>query len=538
MLIEKIRRLGVRPSEQDLHELAGTAKSQSGEKFACAWQGARKDHLLSVHYSSHPNGAFEWRMFSGTGSDLRLRWFHLTEDVSLIYGMMLDELGENRPKGVSAQDQMKTFTRLPQLTNDDVELALTSSQSSPKLQMDDDPEPIGFSSTFDNVPIYTAAASLDAQQHLNGNLALVNATTLMQSISLGQLSGRLRIRRQWATVDIYFENGRPVHAAGTHSTGDECFLQTICWRDGDFHFEPKSRTDEHTITQGINSLMLQGCQLLDNTDYLKRRGLTTSTVLVRTHAQMTEQEFEQALRKGAPLDMHLLKSVYLNVDGRSTMQEIIDKLGLERSQWVNLVATLIGCDVVGLASTPNQRKLLRIEPKEIDQAAVADVKKSLTNEKTNLFTYPALLFFLEQEIRLSSDRPVTLVLFDIGSSRKGGKQKELHLGTFMSLAMQIHDNFNEGILAHYESHSLALILPGTKSPTAAKHADVFLSSLLTNTLGPGLESSNLAIAIGIASCPDDCNSMVMLLSAAETAMKQSRSKSCAVTLAKDLDIAR
>ncbi|MBX9669328.1 MAG: DUF4388 domain-containing protein [Candidatus Obscuribacterales bacterium] len=531
-----IRRLDGRPSKNDLQALATAAKGQPGEKCSCSWQANDNEFILSLIFADLPSETYEWRLFSGLGSSLLPRWFHLSSDVELVYSMLMHELGETTSNpSAPPTDQLRTFTKLPRMTDESPkpEVARAAQASAPKPVTEetyaawDSPTP-----TLDNVPIYSPSSALSPhQQQLYGNLALVNTPTLLQSISLGQLTGRLRIRRQWSSVDIFFENGTPVHAEGTHSTGDECFLQTICWKDGDFHFEPKIRTDEKTITQGLNSLMLQGAQLLDNTEFLKKRGLSTSTVLVRTQPNLSEQEFEQALLKGAPLDMQLLKGLYLRIDGRCSLQEIIDKLGFQRSQWVNLVSTLILCDVVNFAQASKEKKQLKVEPKALDASLIPQVKGMLKNEQTNLYTFPALLFFADQQIRFSPNCALSLVLFEVGQGRK--KSSELKPSSIVTLGMHIKNIFN-GILAEYENRTLALLLPDTKAVDAAKDADSFLVSLLSATLGPGLETTNLSLAIGIASYPDDAADLPVLLSAAETAVQRSRAKLCAVTLARDV----
>ncbi|CAN5497372.1 hypothetical protein BH10CYA1_BH10CYA1_24800 [soil metagenome] len=511
------------PTELHLHELMTAASEKKGTLFSCSFPKGHEEYSLSLIYLEQLGGMFEWRMYANS----KELWFHLTTDVMLILSMLQVVLGEE-PKHNQAE-QGKTHARLPPVKDPNKKNTPSHSQkfSLSKAPVQD------LTATFDTIPIYMSEQFTQRQEHLTGSLDLVHVTNLLQSVSLGQMTGRLRIQRPVASVDIYFDGGIPVHAAGTHSTGDECVLQVICWKTGQFHFEPNVTTNEKTINQGINSLMLQGVQLSDNTEFLKRAGVSMQSVLTRVHEKIAEIEFEQLMRKSEPVDMALLKAFYLRVQPGRTLQELLSQLNFQRSQWVQIVANLIRCDAIRLDKVV-KREHLKIKPKAINTGLFESISNIMLDRETKLLTYEALLFLLEQEFKCTKPNTFSLILFDVSPIRVDNRGESPKSPKFVKeLADRIRQVFN-GYLTHYEKHELALFLPGVEISAAAQGAEAIKTSLLSAVSLAGIEPSNLSIGIGLATYPDDVNDIGSLLAAAERARSEAKKQGCAIVLARDL----
>ncbi|MCC7528282.1 MAG: DUF4388 domain-containing protein [Candidatus Melainabacteria bacterium] len=529
--------LDERPTEVHLHELMKAAINEKNTSFLTVWRRDKTTYTLATKRVEELGGTYEWRMYSGQGGLATELWFHLTDDMMLVLRMLREAIGEQLAQDVNA-DQMKTFNSLPSLTKlKKMQADSTDGESktnkNARYRGAPSGEEIPVTATFDTVPIYVSERLTQTQEHLTGSLDLVHITNLLQSVSLGQMTGRLRIQRPLASVDVFFDDGRPVHAAGTHSTGDECLLQVMCWKDGHFHFEPKIETDERTVNLSLNTLMLQGIQLSDNTEFLKRAGVRMQSVLQRVHERITERDFEQLMLKGEPVDMEFLKNFYLRVHGGQTVQQIVSQLQLQRSQWVQVAANLIRCGAVKVEKEEKERKKITITPKAIDQTKLDFVSRLLLNEETGLMTYSALLFLVGQEFKRTKENPFSLILFDIEPIRTGKAARTKSTQFLLVLSQKIHEVFN-GFLAHYESHELALLVPGADANDVVRHAEDIKVSLLTSAGAAGIEASNISIGIGIASYPQDGKDLPTLLAATEMARNEAKKRGCAVILTRHL----
>ncbi len=538
----RVLKLSDTPTELNLHELMSAATENKGAVFSCSFKKAAEKYELSLVYVEQLGGTFEWRMFTGEGSARTELWFHLTSDLMLVLNMILEVLGES-PANQSHQEQAMTYSRMPSLAKLRLQQAgksesptATGSDRRPKLEVSNYlGNEIPVTATFDTVPIYVSEELMRKQEHLTGSLDVVHITNLLQSISLGQMTGRLRIQRPLASVDIYFEDGTPVHAAGTQSTGEECILQVICWKDGQFDFEPNVWTKEQTITQGINSLILHGVQLSDNTELLKRSGISMQSVLSPVHARMTEAEFEQLMLSGEPVEMRLLKAFYLSMQPGRTLQEIVTQLNLQRSQWVQVAANLIRCKAIRLDKVSKKQIL---KAKTINKSMFDSVTNLLVDARTGLLTYGALLFLLNYELNNRKETPFSFLLFDVEPVRMGkgdvSKAEVLQSPAFMkALAIRIQECYS-GYLGHYENHELALLVPGMDAIEAAKGADKIRQSLLSAAGLAGIEASNLSIGIGVVGYPRDATALGAILAAVETARTEAKRQGCAVILARHI----
>ncbi|MBX9693782.1 MAG: DUF4388 domain-containing protein, partial [Cyanobacteria bacterium] len=383
--------------------------------------------------------------------------------------------------------------------------------------------------TFDRVPIEQLQEMSLAPEALSGNLQIIHITNLLQSISMGHLSGRLRINRQAAYADMFFIEGKAVHAEGSRAHGEECFVQVICWKDGEFQFEPKLKTDERTVSRPMDMLILEGVLLLDNTEYLKQCGVNMDTVLERVNKDLSENQFVEIVSKAEPPDMQLAKDIYLQIDGRKTIQDLVDLLRLNRSRWVPTLATLVRSRVAQICHAPPKK--LEVKPKKLDPALMRAVTRSLEHEKTGLYSYPAFLFFLNHELYFSSERPVSIILFGLRST---GEKAVDTSPLLRELSRSIQNTQGaKGIISHYEEYDLALTLIGATASQAAVVADRVIKSLMSSSME--FQIANMNMAQGIASFPDDADDAPTLLAAAElardTALNEGRHRTI---LARDL----
>lgn len=89
---------------------------------------------------------------------------------------------------------------------------------------------------------------------------------LVQALGHGFKSVRIELQRKSTGEDavLFLERGRPVHARAGDVTGPEAVYRVIAWEDdGEFTVHPESDFPEPTIEDSLESLLMEGCRLLD-----------------------------------------------------------------------------------------------------------------------------------------------------------------------------------------------------------------------------------------------------------------------------------
>lgn len=514
---QRVKQLSERPSINDIKTFLAQAAKESGVKFNYAWTSAEGRYFtLSVKHVSPTGKSCEWHFLVGPEGQTRELWSQITDNTLKVYDAILESLDEDL-EAAAMTDGKNTFNTLPLYEDQRNQQRIRAQQ---------------LAQTFDSIRFDGDVVLTPQEETLKGNLTLVHITNLLQSIGLGAMSGRLKVKRHTIWADIYFENGAPVHAIGTRGTGEDCLLQVICWLEGDFEFEPRLKTDEKTIVRPLETIILEGVLLHDNTTYLTQAGIRMATILGRARPSLSEAEFEREIRQGATLSPAKLKQFYLAVDGQKTLEDIISDLGLTRSQWVPLVADLLRCNLIKLTSVKKPSKDRIMHGKSFDPALAESAKEALLEQKTGIYSYSAFLLLLTELVRCSHETPISVMVMEVRPA--GDKErKELTPAQVQELAWRIDEACNfKGIVAHYDQFDFAVILPGVVADKTARRADRLLKSLVSTGLQSGDKSTSLVVSIGIACYPDDAGDMGALLAEADRARDKARKSGSGINLAK------
>lgn len=554
---QRVKQLAERPSVHDIRNFMTQASKESGVRLNYAWTSPEgKYFTLSVKHVSPTGKTCEWQMYLGPEPRAKELWFQLTDNTLKVYDAMLEALGEDL-EAATREDGLSTFNMLPTYKDAKTQEPSVSQGSNPGASgsnpnaLGSSPTSFGSNSpgrnappiptkmsasalaqTFDNIRFDGDAMLTPREETLKGNLTLVHITNLLQSIGLGAMSGRLKVKRHTIWADIYFENGHPVHAIGTRGVGEDCLLQVICWVEGDFEFEPKLKTDEKTILRPLETIILEGVLLHDNTTYLTAAGIRMLTILGRSRPSLSEAEFEQEIRTGATLEPAKLKQFYLAIDGQKTLEDIISDLGLMRSQWVPIVADLMRCGLIKLTSVKKPTKERLTHGKVFDASLAETAKEGLLEKRTGIYSYAAFLLLLSELIRCSHETPLSVMVMQIQPAG-APENTELSAAQVQELAWRIDEACNfKGIVAHYDQCEFAVILPGVVADKTARRADRLLKSLVSTGLQSGDKSTSLVVSIGIACYPDDAGDMAALLAEADRAREKARKSGAGINLAK------
>jgi hypothetical protein len=529
-----LRKLVNAPSLTDIQNFLHEARFHPSIKLSVVWKSGAGEFTLTIVSRANDSDG-EWQLNSGFGPTAKKLWMYVSSDCEHIYKMLIASLESS-----SAANNPSTTTTANTRTGG-LSLGIGRSQSAPAAPSTQNnpvnrfPEsrpttsniPTGTPSTQNNLgfgfqdsrpAVSPSSAQPASANFLSGSLTVVPAANLLQSIALSRMTGRLRIETNNGPAEVFFLDGAPCHAQMGSNVGSEVLLELVGWTSGNFQFEPKLKTEESTISQNLDSLLLQAAQLIDNAQFLQLSGITLTAPLIRARA-LSEAAFEEALTAGAPLDLVLQKRIYRAIDGVSTLEEILVKFGFKRSQWTPVVANLLRCNLIA-AGAQIPKQVISIQPRGIDRASIDAVQKSLCSPQDGIMTQAAFLYFLELEsFRQSTYQlPYSVLILEVKIDRPGLMGQSTPLTPQLSL--EIVKTINAAkrptdVLGHYDRYGIALLLTNTKGVDAAVFARKIAPQLLSVVNSSGLEKGAVRLGIGISSAPQDYVDFPFILAAAE-----------------------
>lgn len=514
-----LQKLPAAPGLSEIHHYLSVAMEHRGRQVEIAWTTPDRlvDFTLNIH-CPYRGGDTEWKLY--VGKNMRLVWDYKSCDVLLVFNLILSSCGEVH-QSIQAEGALSVS-----------EAYRDSSKKRDTYYL----QTVG-----DEGGKATDNAWSRSSLPPTGDLSLVEASRLFQSILLSKMTGRLDVDHPGGHAKIFFVDGEPQHAESNGVTGDEAVLELLTWREGKYKFEPRVRVAERNVGEPIESLVIKGVQLIDKVTFLRNVGLVSESVLQRKHPQSSNIDFNQLALHDPTADPNLLKRLYLAVDDRTAIGTLVEKLRLPRSQWVPVVALLINADLITFTNDymPAREEKAQIEPKLIDKAKIHSVMMTLRRPETGMFTYPAFLYFLEQEYfrgyRSGSPLSVMVMEMRVVSGPPHFAREPLDVPAVAEVVRRISRlKRHIDLLAHYDQYDYAMLLPNTKTSGANTFAQRVAKAIWSAPLVQGLDSSNLSLAFGVACIPDDCLDLGVLLASAEAAKAAALRASVPIALYREL----
>jgi len=473
------------PNTPDLEYLFGEAAKQPGHLVELPWTIDRQQFVLTAKLERRNNEqSHQWSFYRGDGPSSKLEWSYESSDVVMIHSLIMTAF----PPEPVKSDPAALAALQPGIQQD---LQVTINQQG---QAD--------------------SGSRKIRGVMEGSLADMPLHSLLTSIQSSRLTGKLLIHAHDEIAEMFFEDGnlyqvrRPMQAQEGEDAFFELFLSSST---GDFKFFDAESCEGRTINLRTESLMLKAAALSDHSQFLDRQGLKPDSCLMRANPNLTEKEFEQKLSNLVPVDMSLQKRMYQAVDNKTLFADLLKQCALSRSSWTPLIFNLISSGIVNIenkveeAPAPPQNLEQTGSNLTIDLIALEKFTTSMTRRDTGIYTEIAFLFFLEHEFYRfhSYETPFTLVLFKF--ARKNGEiSKEMNKSILEVVKNTVR---KADILGHYEGDDYALILPHTE-PSAASGLVHRLNSLMQ---APPFTPNDVALSMGIAGIPEDCQDLMSLL---------------------------
>jgi hypothetical protein len=503
------------PTIKDLTFMISQAGTFKGRIVELPWVSPdrTKSFLLTVCLLEEAI-EYMWTFFSENQNELVTLWQHESCDLSLIHNLIYQAAPE--------------YSGSNYITAAELEPAKESMSMQRTSEVHDTTDPV----------IDIQFLKEKGKAILEGDLQNMQIPTLLQSISMSKMSGCLRIRDVASQAQVYFEDGLPVHAESPETTGDMAVCELITWEEGQFRFYPNEKSEVKSVKRRLDGLLMEGIALLDQRNFLNKAGLKLESLLVKNKEVNSEAEFKQCLTAGAPLDIKTQYKFYNLVDNKSTLLDILRSQPMLKVEWMPVLYNLIACNLVIVGKALVADKLIQVG--DVDRTAIQSVVRALNRPETGILTYPALLFFLEQEFYecASIGCPVSLVVFEMKQRVGGDKFEPLSMTQAKEAARRI-DRIKRifDVLAHFETFDYALLLPNTAAKAAKLFAHRILEVVTDEPLTPGGPKglNNLALHVGIATAPDDTQQISVLLDAAREAKNKAKESGTNILLISEMD---
>ncbi len=519
------------PAFEDIADLLSAAQKECTRTVELPFSVPGGDNLFQIKVLQPENGSPEWTFSSGSLTGLTQIWAIPCIDLQLIHSLVLSEsTGKDSVDLISASSFNRSTTGNIALPSADLVEQSTSQTMSGAANL---LQGLGTNTTDSQTGRSASAPEVvtDRQQQasLEGDLQKLNLPAVLQSLSLSKMTGRLGIASTFGGADLFIVEGNPVHATTGDTKGDHAVLEMLLWPSGKFKFFEQEKCTEYTLTKRLENLLMEGLSLLDQHNYLKAAGLNMDTFLLQAYRNLSEMQFEQMASRGAPVSMALQKDFYMEVDGTTSLYELLLRMPLAKADWVPVVYNLVSVGLVRLTNEVQKAKAADLVDKDLDEQAILAAIRPLHRSETDVFSYPVFQYFVKNELaRHDTDaKPFTLVVFDLLVEKANGQQSmpvgaaKIALDRIKGLKRPID------ILGHFETFDFALLLPQTAARSGAIVAQRILERVNATAI-PGLENAVINMAFGIAACPQHSKSAGTLLAAAAEAKKLARKTSIAI----------
>ncbi len=101
---------------------------------------------------------------------------------------------------------------------------------------------------------------------VSGSLSEMDLPDLVQVLSQGRKTGALRISGASGDGEIHFAEGKIVHVTFKGVEGENAFYDMLHLNDGQFQVDPAFKPDKVSIKISVESLLLEGMRLLDESN--------------------------------------------------------------------------------------------------------------------------------------------------------------------------------------------------------------------------------------------------------------------------------
>lgn len=98
---------------------------------------------------------------------------------------------------------------------------------------------------------------------IKGRLRDMSLIDVIQIFNAERRTAAIHLGGELGYGTLFMEDGNIVHAVYRDVKGADAFYQLLAWKDGEFEVEPEAKPEERTISEGPESMILEGLRRLD-----------------------------------------------------------------------------------------------------------------------------------------------------------------------------------------------------------------------------------------------------------------------------------
>lgn len=514
----KLPKAASAPAFNDLQYLFLQARDNRGREVEITWFESMlaKTFTLGCKYDRQALTP-TWTLWEDDGIQSKLTWQYDTNDFNLVVDVL--SMVEKRTGGSTQIDMpaappsSNALSQRANATPGVPQRQLISTSTIPPFSPMNRPNQSSTVLAPQPAPARPANA-------LEGDLTVNPMPQLLGALSVNRATGKLEIKGQDSMGEIYFESGVTTHAETPAEYGDAAIKELIAFEAGHYTFIPEVTTTLRSVHKQLQTVISEGVQLLDQKRLLKNAGLSFDSYLVRKHKNLSETELKLMLSKGAPLDWNVQKNVYDYLARKRTVAELLRDRPMEATLWTTLLFNFLSCGLIDIKA-PESKTASPLDFLGEATSQAATLVSQLIRPETGLYSYEALLFFLQYEFyRFQAyDYPLSLVVFEMQQVRRDRALEAVDRlpSQAVAAAAQRIALIKRPLdtLAHFEALDFALLMPNTKSASASFVINKIYEALTAVPLNANVDRNNMTLAFGISCLPGDGEDLQSLIAAAK-----------------------
>ena len=402
----------------------------------------------------------EWTLIDVENSHLPPVWSHRTTDLAVILSMVHLETSKNATSSANLPAQMPVGAQL-----------MTTQEIPPGGFMQPIPPPGGNGGGAD---MGNAASGTYATfgVNLSGELEDIDLFGVLQSVSICKMTGRLEIVEGMRQIEVFFEDGTPVHATkedallvegASAQKGYDVVLESLMWKKGKFAFASKIPAKERTVSKRMDALLVEAAALRDQKQELENRGFDENAPLFKTKSNLSEQEFEALVRGGGiPADLAAQKTIYSQLKPGECMHDFLVRVPMLMSIWLPALFNMTMLSIVAPQGRSSQPAFQSTG--SIDFSIIENAYHEILRPETDMLSYPLFLFFAQREHKRSSRTRTgySVVIFDV--KQNGLLPQGRHLRRVVKAFNQVKGDLD--LVGHFQTLEFGFILPFSNAEKA------------------------------------------------------------------------
>jgi DNA-binding response OmpR family regulator len=186
----------------------------------------------------------------------------------------------------------------------------------------------------------------DQKASFSGNLSDMGVVDLVQTLEMGKKSGALRFQAASnQSAVVYFRDGKILDCEVGKHRGEAAFYRLLNWQEGEFAIEFKPVEREERITASTQGLLMEGMRRIDEWGRIAEQ--------LPPLDQVPEIDYQMLSDRLAEMPDEV-NGVLRLVDGRRTLQQIVEDAEIDELTAASLVSKLHFEGIIGEARHPPQ----------------------------------------------------------------------------------------------------------------------------------------------------------------------------------------